>query len=145
MPPLQRLVGALAAAMLLTGCAGTGGLGSIQATQQLRPGMTLAEVQQLLGTPGSTQRLGEFTVWKYLLHQHYKGWVPYYLAFAGEPPTLRVWVADEAEYLRNQAMWMQALQPMVMPAPNVVDKGRHNCNQRFVEDRIHCLEQEVSR
>ena len=153
MTSLQRIVGAMTAAMLLAGCAGVGGLGSIQATQQLRQGMTPAEVQQLLGPPGSTQNLGDATVWRYSLHEYFKGYVPHYLAFAGDPPVLRAWVANEEEYLRNQAMWAQALEPLVTPAtsspgssaPGATGGQGDSCEEGTVEDRVECLQVELIR
>jgi hypothetical protein len=45
-------------------------------------------------------------VWKYPLHQPWKGFIPHYLAFGRESQTLEAWVADEEEYLRQQQLWL---------------------------------------
>ncbi len=97
-------------ATLLGACAGTGGgLNSVAKTNRLLPGMSVADVKTLLGEPSQTQFVSEKMVWKYSLHEYWKGFVPYYLVFSSEPPALERWYADEAEYQRQQAMWMQAV------------------------------------
>jgi len=50
-------------------------------------------------------------VWKYSLHQAWKGFVPYYLIFGKEDQKLESWCADEAEYMRQQQLWLQAIPP----------------------------------
>jgi hypothetical protein len=104
---------ALTVAALLGACAGTagGGLNTVAKSNQLLPGMSIAEVKTLLGSPSQTQFVSERMVWKYSLHEYWKGWVPYYLVFSSEPPALERWYADEGEYQRQQAMWLQALRP----------------------------------
>ena len=99
---------------LLTACAGTGtggGFGSIAKTNQLTPGMRPAEVKNILGEPSQTQFIGEKWVWKYSLHEYWKGSVPYYLIFARESQKLEQWYADEGEYMRQQQLWLQAFPP----------------------------------
>ena len=97
---------------LLTACAGTGGgLGSVAKTNQLTPGMKPAEVKAILGDPSQTQFVSDKWVWKYSLHEYWKGYVPYYLVFTRESPTLQSWYANEAEYLRQQQLWLQAIPP----------------------------------
>ena len=99
--------------LCLCACAGTGGgLDSVSKTNRLLPGMGLGEVKALLGAPSQTQFVGEKLVLKYSLHEYWKGWVPYYLVFGDEPPALQRWYADEAEYQRQQALWMQVVTPM---------------------------------
>ena len=98
--------------VLLVGCAGTGGgLNSMSKTNQLAPGMSTEEVKALLGEPSQTQFISEKWVWKYSLHQAWKGYVPYYLHFDKENKKLDAWYADEAEYQRQQQLWMQAMPP----------------------------------
>ena len=66
----------------LIGCAGTGGgLGSVAKTNRLVPGMKPAEVRAVLGDPSQSQFVGDRLVWKYSLHETWKGFVPYYLEF----------------------------------------------------------------
>ena len=94
---------------LLGGCAGTGGgLNSMSKTNQLTPGMSAKEVKELLGEPKQTEFISQKWVWKYSLHQAWKGYVPYYLTFDKEDKTLDSWYANEAEYYRQQQLWMQA-------------------------------------
>ncbi len=97
---------------LLTACASTGGdFGSVAKTNQLAPGMKPAEVKAILGDPSQTQFVADNWVWKYSLHEYWKGYVPYYLVFTREPQTLQRWYSDEAEYLRQQQLWLQAFPP----------------------------------
>ena len=101
----------MAVLLVVCGCAGTGGLGSVAHTKELAPGMTPAQVKDILGEPSQVQFIANRYVWKYALHQPWKGWVPYYLVFEGEPQQLRAWFTDEAEYARQQALWLQAFPP----------------------------------
>jgi hypothetical protein len=97
---------------LVYGCAGTGGgLGSISKTNHLVPGMSPNEVKSVLGEPSQTQFVANKWVWKYSLHQYWKGWVPYYLVFEKETQKLEAWYANEAEYMQQQQLWLQALPP----------------------------------
>lgn len=107
-------------ATLLGACAGTGGgMNSVAKTNRLVPGMSVADVKTLLGEPSQTQFVQQKMVWKYSLHEYWKGFVPYYLVFSSEPPALERWYADEAEYQRQQALWMQA-----MPAQQPAARGK---------------------
>ena len=98
--------------IMLAGCAGTGGgLGSVSKTNQLVPGMTLDQVKSIMGEPSQSQFVADKWVLKYSLHQYWKGWVPYYLAFDKKTQKLDSWYADENEYLRQQQLWLQAMPP----------------------------------
>ncbi len=93
-------------------CAGTAGfLGSVAKTNQLALSMKPAEVKAILGDPSQTQFVSDKWVCQYSLHEYWKGYVPYYLVFSHESPTLRSWYPDEAEYLRQQQLWLQAIPP----------------------------------
>ncbi len=103
---------ALLLSLFLSGCAGTGGgLGSISKTNQLSPGMSPSEVVGVLGEASQTQFITNKWVWKYSLHEYWKGWVPYYLVFGKESKKLESWYANEAEYMRQQQLWLQAFPP----------------------------------
>lgn len=91
-------------------CVGSG-LGSIAKTNDLEPGMNTSEVEEVLGSPSQTQFIGNKWIWKYSLHEYWKGYVPYYLAFGSDSKRLESWYADEAEYMRQQQLWMQAFPP----------------------------------
>jgi hypothetical protein len=102
----------IASVFLAGGCAGTGGgLNSISKTNQLSPGMKPADVKAVLGDPSQTQFIGEKWVWKYSLHEAWKGFVPYYLVFSRNNPMLEQWFANEAEYARQQQLWLQSFPP----------------------------------
>jgi len=73
--------------------------------------MKPAEVKAILGDPSQTQFVSDKWVCQYSLHEYWKGYVPYYLVFSHESPTLRSWYPDEAEYLRQQQLWLQAIPP----------------------------------
>lgn len=97
---------------LISSCVGTGGgVGSISKTSQLLPGMSPAEVKSTLGEPSQTQFVADKWVWKYSLHEYWKGWVPYYLVFESETQKLEAWHADESAYMRQQQLWLQAIPP----------------------------------
>lgn len=96
----------------LTACAtGMGGVGSVSKTNQLAPGMKPAEVKTILGEPSQTQFIANKWVWKYSLQEPWKGWIPYYLVFNRDSQVLEQWFADEAEYTRQQQLWLQAMPP----------------------------------
>ena len=67
-------------------------MNSVTKTSRLLPGMSPQEVKKLLGDPASTQFIGELLVWRYSLHENWKGFVPHYLVFAEEPPVLKALV-----------------------------------------------------
>ncbi len=95
----------------LTSCAGNMAFGSISKSRDLRPGMQISEVEKIMGKPIQTQFISSKWVWKYKLHEYYKGYVPYYLVFNKDSKQLEEWYADEAEYQRNQQLWLQAFPP----------------------------------
>ncbi|PKO43637.1 MAG: hypothetical protein CVU30_06330 [Betaproteobacteria bacterium HGW-Betaproteobacteria-3] len=95
----------------LSACAGIGGLSSVSKTNQLSPGMKPAEVKQVLGDPSQTQFISNKWVWKYSLHEPWKGFIPYYMVFGRESQSLEQWFPDEAEYMRQQQLWLQAFPP----------------------------------
>lgn len=110
---MARSIGGIALVfffVFLFGCAGTGGgFGSVSKTNQLTPGMTSVQVKAILGEPSQTQFIDNKWIWKYSLHEPWKGYIPYYLVFGLESKTLERWYADEAEYVRQQQLWLQAL------------------------------------
>ncbi|MFQ5329104.1 MAG: hypothetical protein ACE5D4_03840 [Thermodesulfobacteriota bacterium] len=60
----------------------------------------------MLGKPKSVQFTGDKAILKYSLHEYWKEWVPYYMIFDKATGKLKEWYADEAEYQRNQAVWV---------------------------------------
>lgn len=110
---LRTLVLMLAVVSLLLGCAGTGGgLGSVEKTKHLAVGMKTSQVVALLGEPLESQAGPNKLIWKYSLHEYWKGFVPYYLVFERSSGRLRSWYANEAEYARQQELWLRALTPV---------------------------------
>jgi hypothetical protein len=94
-------------------------------------------VTALMGAPADVQQGPGGSVWRYSLHEYYKGWVPYYLLFAGQPAALQAWAADEAAYRRTQAAWLAALAQPAAPAKTGARSGDRDCrNARTFEDRI---------
>ncbi len=110
MNKLRRLIGISVSLILFTGCAG---LGSVKKTNDLIPGMDIREVKRIMGEPSQTQFIANKFVLKYNLHQYFKGWVPYYLAFDRDTLKLETWYADEAEYYRDQQLWIEAMPKQV--------------------------------
>jgi len=106
---MKRMTALLGTLLVLVawGCAGTSlEMNSVEKTGQLYPGMMHPDVVKLLGKPKSVQFVGDKVILKYSLHEYWKGWVPYYMVFEKRTGKLQEWYADEAEYQRNQAMWM---------------------------------------
>ncbi len=106
---MLSLVRVIAICLSLAGCAG-GGLGSLSKTQELSLGMTVAQVTSLLGSPVSQQFIAGRRVLKYSFHQYWKGLIPYYVVFDPSTDLLVSSYADEEEYLRNQYLWLYAIQ-----------------------------------
>ncbi len=77
----------------------------VGATNQLAPGMSVAQARSQMGEPSQTQFVADTWVWKYSLHQPWKGFIPYYLVFGKDTQTLDGWFANEAEYVQQQ-LWM---------------------------------------
>ena len=84
---------------------------SISKTNQLSPGMSPTSIKAILGEPSQTQFIGDKSIWKYSLHQDSKGHVPFYLVLDKESQSLQEWYADEAEYLRQQELWLRTFPP----------------------------------
>ncbi|MGH7796713.1 MAG: hypothetical protein ACREQ2_17760 [Candidatus Binatia bacterium] len=107
-----RLLLASLVLTVLAACAGSGGgFGSVSKTNQLSPGMKPAEVKAVLGEPSQTQFVSNKWVWKYSLHEPWKGFIPYYMVFGRDSQALEQWFADQAEYMRQQQLWLQAMPP----------------------------------
>ena len=83
--------------------------------------MSTTQVKGILGDAESTQFVNNKWVWKYSLHQEYKGFVPYYLVFGKKSKQLEEWYADENEYYRQQSLWLQS-----MPQQHKVDLNIKN-------------------
>ena len=99
----------LALACLLVSCAaGQGGIGSASKTNKLRPGMSMSQVEEILGEPGSTQFIENHFIWKYSLQKPWVGWIPHYLAFTHDG-RLVAWRENIQEYYATQALWIQSL------------------------------------
>jgi hypothetical protein len=103
---------ALAAIVVLAAACAAIGMNSVTKLNQLSPGMSPDEVQQVLGTPKSTEMQGDQMVVKYTLHENWKGFVPYYFLF-DKDRRLVSWSANEEEYQRNQQQMAQALAPVL--------------------------------
>jgi hypothetical protein len=91
--------------LLMVGCA------TVSQTNSLQPGIQPEQARAVLGEPSQTQFVADKWIWKYRLHQMYKGFVPYYLIFDAKTHQLQAWYADEAEYMRQQQLRLQALPP----------------------------------
>ena len=102
--------------LALTGCAGQSvQLNTIEKVNNLSPGMKFQEVVVVLGEPKSSSFVGDMWVLKYSLHEYWKGWVPFYVAFDKKTKEVVSWYVDEAEYQRNQQKWMEIYKAMTPP------------------------------
>ena len=94
---------ALAVGALITGCAT-----KVTRTNQLYPGMQPEQVKEVMGEPSQTQFISNKWIWKYSLHEPWKGFIPYYLAFSKEK-------SDPRRMVRKRAR--------IPPAATTVDAG----------------------
>jgi len=96
--------------IVVAGCASLDNLKAVTVdkTLELTPGMHHEKVISILGKPKTVQFIGDKVVLKYKLLEYYKGFVPYYMIFEKKSAKLISWYADEAEFQRNQMMWMNA-------------------------------------
>ena len=108
MKNIRTILVLLSVILFLYGC-GKYAMGTVRKTNQLEPGMSTGQVKGIMGDPDSTQFKGNKWVWKYSLHQEWKGFVPYYLVFGKSSKQLESWFADENEYYRQQSLWLQAM------------------------------------
>ncbi len=112
---VMRIISIFTIIFLAAGCASSGGGGGFDAiknTNRLSSGMRPGEVTAILGEPASTQLVADKLVWKYSLHQIWKGYVPYYLVFGRKSQKLEQWFADENEYQAHQKSMLEASQPV---------------------------------
>jgi hypothetical protein len=98
--------------VVLSGCASMG-MNSVEKLQQLAPGMTDAEVQEILGDPSSSQMTEDKWVLKYTLHQNWKGFVPYFVVFDKDTRRLEAWFEDEEGYQQAQAQMGETFKPLL--------------------------------
>jgi hypothetical protein len=133
--------------LAIASCAGTGGgFGSVAKTVHLAEGMKPAEVLKVLGEPSQVQQVGGHVVWKYSLHEYWKGYVPYYLVFDGTGKNLQSWYANEQEYQQQQSLWINALTPMMQqqqkqPADKAsgLEGDRSDCAKKYrYREDINC-------
>ena len=108
MKNIRTILVLLSIILFLYGC-GKYAMGTVRKTNQLEPGMSIGQVKGIMGDPDSTQFKRNKWVWKYSLHQEWKGFVPYYLVFGKSSKQLESWFADENEYYRQQSLWLQAM------------------------------------
>jgi hypothetical protein len=107
--------------LLLTACAT-----QVSTTNQLCPGMPHEQVKAILGDPSQTQFIADKWVWRYSLHEPWKGFVPHYLIFSKGNPTLDSWYADQDEYYRQQELWLPARGPGLPNIPaRLADSPHH--------------------
>lgn len=102
----------LVAVAVTLGCASLG-MNTVSKLNDLEPGMSSEQVQEILGEPTTSQVQGDKWVLKYSLHENWKGWVPHYLVFDKDTRRLESWYADEEEYQRNQAELAATLAPIL--------------------------------
>jgi hypothetical protein len=111
---MNRVQGVVVSSVLLTtaACASLG-MNSVEKLNQLSPGQTSDEVQAILGEPESSELTEDKWVLRYVLHQNWRGFVPYYMVFDGDTRTLETWYTDEAEYQRMQEQMGEVVRPLL--------------------------------
>jgi len=91
--------------LFLRGCGSSQSmaLNSVQLTNQLRPGMSYDEVEQLLGKPKSSQMSEDKWIVRWNLQEMWKGYVPYDLVFDPSSQSLLSWSDNDEDYQKSQA------------------------------------------
>jgi hypothetical protein len=103
---MKKLIAGMIYFFFLIGCAT-----EVSTTNQLSPGMRPEQVKAIIGEPSGTQFIADKWVWRYSLLEPWKGFIPYYLVFSKENPTLESWYADLDEFYRQQESLQKAFPP----------------------------------
>jgi hypothetical protein len=92
------------ALLFFSGCSSmqTLKLNSVELTNQLRPGMTYAEVESVLGKPKSLQMAGDQMVARWNLQEMWRGYIPYDFIFKAEDQTLISWSENTLTFNQKQ-------------------------------------------
>lgn len=83
-------------------------LNSVQLTNQLRPGMTYEEVENILGTPNSTRSEDGKWIARWNLQEMWRGYIPYDMVFDPEKMTLISW-GENTEAFEQQQLKLKEL------------------------------------
>ncbi len=102
--PMRRLLSLAMVLLLGVGCTASRRYITIGKTMRLRVGMSVEEVQKLLGEPIRKIAAGRRAVWKYRVHSLLGGWNPVYVVF-GESVVLERWFQREEEYREQMKLW----------------------------------------
>jgi len=102
---LQFILLLISASYVICSCGSTKtmALNSIQLTSQLRPGMSYAEVENILGKPKSSQVVDDKWIARYNLQEMWKGYIPYDMVFDAKNQTLISWAENKKAWEENQA------------------------------------------
>jgi len=77
-------------------------LNSVELTNQLRPGMSYAEVEAILGKPRSSQMVNDQWIARWNLQEMWKGYVPYDMVFNPADQTLISWSENTQAFEQKQ-------------------------------------------
>ncbi len=104
-PNFIMLVFLAAILFFLCGCSSTKtmALNSIQLTSQLRPGMSYAEVESILGKPKSSSVIDDKWIARYNLQEMWVGYKPYDMVFNAKDQTLISWSENKKAWEENQS------------------------------------------
>jgi len=92
-------------------------LNSVQLTNQLRPGMSYAEVENILGKPKSSQVMDDKWIARYNLQEMWKGYVPYDIVFNSKDQTLISWSENTKAWEDKQAQLKVVADAVEQPQP----------------------------
>ena len=93
-------------------------LGTARKTKELRIGMTDHQVTSLLGSPQGNFLQEDFIVYKYILHEYWKGRVFHYLFFDKDTMLLVSAVENEQEYRQDQLNLMGVARNVQLASSN---------------------------
>lgn len=115
-------------AVMLANCSGlkTLSLNSVQLTNELKPGMTLTEVEGILGKPRSTHTAGGKLIARWNLQEIWRGYIPYDMVFTPDDQKLVSW-GENSEAFDKQQENLQA----------VTDELDKNVNQQSPASSNH--------
>lgn len=126
----------IAGTLFLTSCVNskTMALNSIQLTNQLRPGMTYAEVEGIMGKPKSSQIVDDKWIARYNLQEMWKGYVPYDLVFNASDQTLVSWSENTKAFEESQARLKQFSEELDKQVVEQETKGDAGTTAGFEND-----------
>lgn len=108
-------------------------LNSVKLTQQLQPGMSYTEVEEILGKPKKSSMVDNQWVVRWNLQEMWKGYVPYDFVFEPETKTLVSWQENTADFEKKQEQLEELTK--VIEASDPGNANSQNAAPSFTNDQ----------